>query len=406
MKSPIGAFGFRMPDVLRDLRVLDLTQNIAGPFCTQLLGDFGATVWKVERPGLGDDARQWAPTWGTSGTAFLAHNRNKNSICIDLANPKAQAVVGKLARCADVLVHSMRPETIERHGYGYETLSRANPRLVYCAISAFGEVGPLRDLPGYDALIQGYSGIMSVTGNVGESPVRVGVSIIDNAAGLWAFCGILAALLRRATTGKGTKVTTSLAEVGISWVGMLMTNFLATGRVPAKMGSAAPLAAPYEAYRTADDWIMIAANNNRQFHKLCNVIEAGCLAANSKFSTNELRVKNRQELRTAIEEKTATRPTNHWVGALRHAGVPCNAIHTIDQLCNDPQVQALRMIVPMPSPDNPDYKTIDIPISLSGERAIRNSLPPRLGGQTDEILRAAGFADAEIGALRADKIIA
>jgi crotonobetainyl-CoA:carnitine CoA-transferase CaiB-like acyl-CoA transferase len=395
-----------MPDVLRGIRVLDLTQNIAGPYCTQLLGDFGATVWKVERPGVGDDARHWAPVWGTSGTAFLAHNRNKSSICIDLADPKGRAVVHRIAKHADVLVHSMRPETIERLGFGYDAISRDNPGVIYCAISAFGEVGPLRDLPGYDALIQGYSGIMSVTGNQGESPVRVGVSVIDNAAGLWAFSGVLAALIRRATTGKGTKVTTSLFEVGISWVSMLMTNFLATGRVPAKMGSAAPLAAPYEAYHTADDWIMIAANNNPQFIKLCNAIKAQDLTTNSKFSTNELRVQNRKELRTAIEIITETASTGHWISVLRQAGIPCSPIQTIDQLCSDPQVQALQMIVPMKSADSPDYQTIDIPISLAGERAIKNAPPPRLGGQTDEVLCAAGFGDAEIASLRADKTIA
>lgn len=395
-----------MSDVLREIRVLDLTQNIAGPFCTQLLGDFGATVWKIERPKVGDDARHWAPIWGEAGTAFLAHNRNKHSVCIDLTHLGARAVVYKLAQAADVFVHSMRPSTIERHGYAYETMARINPRLIYCAISAFGEVGPLSDLPGYDALIQGYSGILSVTGNPGESPVRVGVSIIDNAAGLWAFAGVLAALLRRTTTGQGSKVTTSLAEVGISWVSMLMNNFLATGRVPVKMGSAAPLAAPYEAYRTADNWLMIAANNDAQFSKLCVVIGAPELLEHADLSSNELRCRNRADLRVAIENKTVTKATAHWVAALRAAGIPCSPIHSIDEVCDDPQVKALNMIVPMPSPVSPDYKTVDIPVSLSGERAVKNTPPPCLGAQTDEILAAGGFAEAEIEALRLGKVIA
>ena len=395
-----------MPYVLRGIRVLDLTQNIAGPFCTQLLGDFGATVWKVERPGVGDDARRWAPLWNGNGTAFLVHNRNKKSICIELANPNGQVVVGRLARSVDIVVHSLRPDTAEGRGFGYDTLSRDNPRLIYCAITAFGETGPLRAFPGYDALIQAYTGIISVTGNVDERPVRVGVSVIDNAAGLWAFTGILAALLQRATTGRGIKVTTSLMEVGVSWMSMLMTNYLATGKVPKKLGSAAPLSAPYEAYRTQDDWIMIAANNNRHFDQLCAVLGAEDLAANAKFSTNERRVENRKELKVAIENITSTKPKSHWLEAFAKVSIPCSPIQNVAQLCNDPQVDALGMIAPLAWPANPNFQIVDIPLSLAGERAAKHAPPPALGEHTDDILRAAGFADAEINDLRIKKAIA
>jgi crotonobetainyl-CoA:carnitine CoA-transferase CaiB-like acyl-CoA transferase len=395
-----------MPNILSGIRVLDLTQNIAGPFCTQLLGDFGATIWKVERPGSGDDARRWMPTWNGSGTAFLVHNRNKKSICIELANPKGQAAVQRLARSADILVHSMRPETAEARGFGYDAVSSENSRLIYCAISAFGEIGPLRDLPGYDSLIQAYSGIISVTGNPDEPPVRVGVSVIDNAAGLWAFAGILAALLHRATTGHGMKVSTSLMEVGVSWMSMLLTNYLVTGQVPQKLGSAAPLSAPYEAFRTADNWIMIAANNNRHFSQLCALLGAGQLAEDRRFTSNELRVKNRQELKVAIEQITSTRSASDWLGLLRGAGIPCSPIRTVDQLSNDPQVEALGMIAAMAYPQNPDFRIIDIPVSLGNERALKAAPPPALGEHTDEILRAAGFTAAEVTALRAEKAIA
>ena len=395
-----------MPEVLLGIRVLDLTQNIAGPFCTQLLGDFGATVWKVERPGVGDDARRWAPLWNGNGTAFLVHNRNKKSICIELADPNGQAVVARLARSVDIIVHSMRPDTAEGRGFGYEALSRDNRRLIYCAITAFGETGPLRAFPGYDALIQAYTGIVSVTGNVDERPVRVGVSVIDNAAGLWAFTGILAALLQRATTGRGIKVTTSLMEVGVSWMSMLMTNYLATGKVPEKLGSAAPLSAPYEAYRTEDDWIMIAANNNRHFAQLCAVLGAEDLAANAKFSTNERRVETRKELKVAIENITSTKPKSYWLEAFTKAGIPCSPIQTVAQLRNDAQVDALGMIAPLAWSANPNFQIVDIPLSLGGERAVKHAPPPALGEHTDDILRTAGFTNTEINDLRTKKAIA
>jgi crotonobetainyl-CoA:carnitine CoA-transferase CaiB-like acyl-CoA transferase len=395
-----------MPDILHGIRVLDLTQNIAGPFCTQLLGDFGATVWKVERPGTGDDARRWAPLWNGNGTAFLVHNRNKKSLCIDLSDANGQALVQRLAQSVDIFVHSMRPDTAEGRGFGYDAFARTNPRLIYCAITAFGETGPLRDFPGYDALIQAYTGIISVTGNAHGDPVRVGVSVIDNAAGLWAFAGILGALLQRATTGRGIKVKTSLMEVGVSWMSMLMTNYLATGKVPEKLGSAAPLSAPYEAYRTQDDWIMFAANNNRHFTQLCVVLGAEDLAVNPNFSTNERRVENRQALKKAIETITLARPKSYWLEALTKAGIPCSPIQNVAQLRDDVQVGALGMISPFPSPANPNFQIIDIPLSLGGERAVKHAPPPVLGKDTNEILRTAGLTEGEINSLREKKVIA
>ena len=242
-----------LENILQGCRVIDLTQNVAGPFCTQTLGDLGAEVIKIERPGSGDDARQWKPpeVAGVS-TGFAALNRNKQSVCIDLDSAAGQQLVARLAAGADVLVHSLKPGSAEARGLGDDQLRPANPRLVYCAISAFGEVGPMRALPGYDPLMQAFTGIMSVSGHEGDEPARVGVSLIDMGTGMWATMAILAALLRRATTGEGMRVHASLLETGLSWMTVPVANYLATHRLPRKMGSAMAMMAPYELFDSAD----------------------------------------------------------------------------------------------------------------------------------------------------------
>lgn len=401
-----------MPHTLDGIVAVDLTQNVAGPYCTQLLGDFGATVIKIERPGGGDDARRFAPAWrggaAASGdsTAYLAYNRNKKSVCVDLDHPSGVEIVRRLARSADILVHSFKPGSAESRHLGYDDLRPANPRLIYAAISGFGESGPMRHLPGYDPLGQAHSGIVSVTGHPGAPPARVVVPIVDMGSGLWLFSGILAAIIERATTGCGARVNVSLLETGVAWTTLHMSNYLATGEVPERSGSASPAAAPYEAFETADGWVMIAAGNDRLFARLCELLGVSRIASDERFRSNAARVERRGELHAIIEERTRARPTAHWIEALRQAGVPCSPINRLDQVHDDAQVKATGMIKRIDGFRVPGFEVVDVAVNLNGEKAVMRAMPPRLGEHTGEVLRMAGYSESEIAALRADKAIA
>jgi len=392
--------------ILEGIRVVDLTQNVAGPFCTQILADLGAQIVKVERPRGGDDTRAWMPPEiGAESATFLALNRGKQSVAIDMSTPQGRDLVARLARTADVVIHSLRPASAEKMGLGHAALSADNPRLVYCAISAFGETGPLRELPGYDPLIQAFSGIMSVTGNEGDDPVRVSVSLVDMGTGMWAAIGILAGLLKRATSDMGMKVEASLLDTSLSWMTMFVAGFLATGRAPQKMGSAMAMAAPYQLFATRDGRIFIGAGNDRLFARVCQALGRPELAADSRFATNTLRVSARVELQAEIEALTASRSTADLVTAMRDAGAPCSELNDLPAVLAHEQVEASGMIVGLPTAGAPHHKVVGTPLRLDGERLSANMAPPPLGSATWDILAGIGIEASELAELSRGGII-
>lgn len=392
--------------ILQGCRVVDLTQNVAGPFCTQILGDLGAEVIKIERPGSGDDARQWKPPEiaGVS-TGFAALNRNKKSVCIDLDSAAGRQLVARLAAGADVFVHSLKPGSAEARNLGDEHLRPANPRLVYCAISAFGEVGPMSALPGYDPLMQAFTGIMSVSGHDGDEPARVGVSLIDMGTGMWATMAILAALLRRATTGEGMRVHASLLETGLSWMTVPVANYLATQRLPRKMGSAMAMMAPYELFDSADGKVFVAAANDRLFARICTALGCPELAKDARFVDMSARIAHREALHDELEARTRQRSTADCVAALRAAGAPCSEMHDVAQMLAHEQVQAVRMLGDLPLPGAPQHKAMGLPFSSQGRRGRSGEPPPVLGADTAEVLTALGLDADERAALRRQGII-
>jgi formyl-CoA transferase/CoA:oxalate CoA-transferase len=395
-----------LENILSNTRVLDLTQNVAGPYCTQILGDLGAEVIKIERPGGGDDTRQWRPPEvGGESATFLAFNRNKISAGIDLNTPEGVEIVRSLAKRADVLVHTMRPGSAESRGLGYDTLSEANPRLVYCAISAFGESGPMRALPGYDPLLQAFTGILSVTGNEGDEPARVSVSLVDMGTGMWAALGIVGALLEREKTGAGTRVEASLLATGMSWMTVPIANYLASGQLPRRMGTAMSIAAPYELFHASDGDVFIAAGNDRLFAKVCEALGCPDLASDPRFADNPSRVKNRQALHEVIEALTKRRSVKDNVSALRGVGAPCSEVNNVAQAISHAQVQAAGMMVDLPVPGGPSHRVVALPLSTEGRRSSARRAPPALGEHTEQVLLEIGMSRDEIEAMRKRGIV-
>lgn len=385
---------------LDGIRVIDLTQNVAGPYCTQIMGDMGAEVIKIERPGTGDDTRAWMPrAWGDQSSTFLALNRNKKSIAVDLDAQQGQEVVRALVRDADVLIHSLKPGSAEARGLGFEDLRKVNPRLVYCCISAFGQKGPMCKLPGYDPLMQAYTGIMSVTGSEGDAPARVSVSLIDMGSGMWAAMGILAALRKVEQTGEGTTVETSLLETGVAWMTVLVANHRASGVLPKKMGTAVAMTAPYELFSAADGAVFIAAGNDRLFEKVCDALELGALVGDPRFLSNTARVANRVELHDLIETRTKTLAASLIAQRLQERGAPCSVMNNVKQMLDSEQVRAVGIVQDLPIAPNDEHRVIGLPFTLAGHRRSEHTAPPALGQHTRELLLSAGYTANDIDAL-------
>ncbi|HVM64766.1 MAG TPA: CaiB/BaiF CoA-transferase family protein [Acidimicrobiales bacterium] len=377
---------------LAGLQVLDLTRNLAGPYCTMLLGDLGADVVKIEAPG-GDDTRAWTPPdWNGESPTFLAANRNKRSISVDLDHPDGAEVVRALADRADVVVESFRPGALDRRGLGYDATAARNPSVVWCSISAFGRTGPLAGRPGYDPVLQARTGIMSMTGFPDAAPARLGIGAIDLGTGLWATVAIQAALAERARTGAGTRIDTSLYEVAVWWLSYHLEGYLATGQSPQRGGTSIAFIAPYEVFPTSDGGgVMVAAANDNLFANLCRALGVPELTADPRFVTNADRVAHRDELRALVVGLTRAYTAPALEELLDRNAVPCSRVRSVGETAEDEQTAVLGMLVNLPHPRIPDLRLIDMPVSEAGARAALRHPPPLMGEHTDAVLAELGY---------------
>ena len=385
---------------LSDVRVLELTHVMAGPFCGQVLADMGADVIKVEPPGGDSTRRSLGFRMGGEDTAaFLAVNRNKRSLTLDLKQAEHVAAFHRLAESADVVLENNRPGVAARLGVDYETLREVNPRLVYASISGFGQTGPYSQRPGYDLIAQGLSGVMSVTGEPDGNPVKAGIPIGDLSAGLFCAVAILSALHARERTGRGQYIDTSLFEGALALSIWETAELWATGRVPDKLGSAHRLTAPYQALRTADGHITVGGNTQALFQRLCDVLGVPQLVEDTRFATNDDRMANVSALVAELESALAARTTHEWIAALVEGGVPCGPIHDYAEVFADEHTRAREMEVTLEHPVEGTIRALGIPVKLSDTPGEVRRPAPLLGQHTEEILRDAGFAEEEIRSL-------
>lgn len=407
-----------MERILGGIRVLDLTRVLAGPWATQNLADFGAEVIKVERPGQGDDTRRWGPPFlkdpqgrDTRDAAYyLACNRGKKSLTLDIAHPEGQAIARALALKSDVLVENFKVGDLARYGLDYESLARANSRLVYCSITGFGQTGPYKDRPGYDFMVQGLGGLMSVTGErddlPGGGPQKVGVAVSDLFTGMYATSAILAALLHRASSGKGQYIDMALLDVQVAMLANLSSAYFASGEAPVRMGNAHQTIVPYHVFRAADDFLIVAVGNDSQFAKFCEVVGAPEWARDARFATNPDRVRNRDVMVALIAERMRARTAREWLERLEPSGVPCGPINDLAQVFADPQVRHRAMQVRAPHPAAGEVHMVANPIKFSATPITHDTPPPTLGEHTDEVLRAMlGLTRDDIDSLRKKGIV-
>ena len=400
---------------LRGVRVLDLSRVLAGPWCTQLLADMGAEVIKVERPGAGDDTRHWGPPWHVHGddkvaAYFLAANRGKKSAAIDFAQPEGAALVRRLAGSSDVLVENFKVGGLARFGLDAASLRAANPGLIYASITGFGQDGPYADRAGYDFIIQGMGGMMSITGlpddEPGGGPMRAGVAIVDLFTGLYASNAILAALHGRGTSGEGATLDISLFETQLAVLANQASNALVSGKDPPRQGNTHPNIVPYQPFDAADQPIIIAVGNDRQFARLAELCGSPEWATDPRFATNGTRVAHRDELVALIASQIAKRPAAQWLERLEAAGIPAGPINRIGQALGDPQAEFRHAVRRFGSGRLGEVPTVGSPLRFDGQRADADLPPPALGEHTDAVLAELGIAAEEIEGLRSAGVIA
>ena len=403
-----------MAGPLSHIKVLDLSRVLAGPWAGQNLADLGAEVIKVERPKVGDDSRAFGPPWvqdrdghDTKDSAyFTSANRGKKSITVNISSPAGQEIVRALAATSDVLIENYKFGDLARYGLGYDDLKARNPRLIYCSVTGFGQTGPYRERPGYDFMIQGMGGMMSVTGDAQGEPMRAGVPVADIITGMYASIAICAAIAHRAQTGVGQQLDLALLDSQIALLAYQNTNYFATGKPPRRIGNLHPNIVPYQPFRTADGEVIIACGNDNLYRKFCEA--AGCpeLAGDARFATNGKRVENRAELTRLLQGIFAQRSTRDWLELLEGAGVPNGPINDVAQVFAEPQVKARGVRVELDHPAAGKLPTVASPMRFSGTPLEHQLAPPLLGQHTEEILRERlGRSAAQIAALRAEGVI-
>ena len=372
---------------LHGIRVLDLSRVLAGPYCTMVLGDLGADVIKVESPD-GDETRAWGPPFTNGESAYyLCVNRNKRSIVVDFKTDEGRKILQELVKQSDVLVENFRPGTLARFSLDYESASRANPNLIYCSITGFGQTGPLRDKPGYDFMIQGMGGLMSITGVPDGEPMKVGVAVTDLFAGQNAVIAILAALQARTQTSKGQHLDISLFDSQVAMLANIASNYLVSGNLPKRYGNAHANIVPYQSFQASDAWFVLAVGNDRQFEKLCEVISKREVASDVRFRLNAERVKHREELIPILKPVFLTKTSSEWFSKLENAGIPCGPINSLDEVFSMPQVEARQMLIHMEHPEIEDLRLVGSPLKFSDTPVDFRLPPPRLGEHTEEVLK-------------------
>lgn len=382
---------------LDDITILDFSRVLAGPYCTMQLADLGARVIKIEQPGKGDDTRAWGPPFVNGESAyFLSINRNKESLALDLKHPQASAIVDALLARADVVVENFRPGTMERLGFGYDTIGPRHPRLIYCSISGFGQTGPRRLEAGYDAMMQAEGGLMSITGSPDGSPFRLGVAIGDIATGMLAVQAVLAALIARGRSGRGQRIDIAMLDAVTSLLTYQASSAFATGTTPTRLGNRHPSIAPYDTYSTADGEFVLSVGNDDQFRRLSAVLGQPALASDTRFVTNAERVKNYAALRLELAGMLSAWRRNELLSALTAAGVPCGAVRSVTEALADPQLAAREMIVPLEHATAGVIRVLGTPLKLSDTPASVRTPPPTLGQHTEAILREFGFDESSV----------